>query len=106
MISTDSLNQHLGNLVKCQNINISGEEINTNGKVSSVLEIEILNPAAVPSTDEGLKALGRKIALQLKLALTDQKEYDNFKVIFTHQTSKAGVSASVSNSFEFNRKEL
>src|SRR5580658_3225571 len=81
-VSTDSLNAGLVNLVTCEHITLDGEDINTNGKDSSELEIDIINGKDIPKDNDSLKALGRPIALLIKDALKDRSEYDRFSVYF------------------------
>ena len=65
-----------------EHINLDGEDINTNGKDSSELEIDVINGKDIPKDHDSLKTFGRPIALLIKNALKDRKEYDRFSVYF------------------------
>ena len=90
-VSTDSLNAGLVNLVTCEHITLDGEDINTNGKDSSELEIDLINARNIPKSDDSLRAFGRPIALLMKNALKDRNEYDRLSVYFVQTDTSAVV---------------
>lgn len=105
-LPADSLGSEINLLVTCEHTTAAGKEIKTNGKLSSEIDIEIINASGLPSNDNDLKALGRKIAVVFKRALADPGKYDHFSVFFTTQKSKAGVSVKNRKEFDFMGKEI
>jgi hypothetical protein len=81
----DSLSVTLNKLVTCQHINVKGEEITTNGKTQSEMEIDIINGKQIPDVGPALRSLGKTIASAIKMALTNKNDFDSYKVLFVKQ---------------------
>ncbi|HVX51664.1 MAG TPA: hypothetical protein VHB48_16000 [Chitinophagaceae bacterium] len=85
-VSTDSLGMQLNKLVQCENFNLNGAEITTNGQKETVLEIDVINGNNIPQEDEAMYALAKKIAVQVKEDMADTNAYNSYKVLFVTQT--------------------
>jgi hypothetical protein len=90
--STDALQSELNKLVSCENINLDGKEITTNGKSSSELEIDITNGQNIPADENQMNDLGRQIAIIIKSSLQDKNEYDTYKVLFVVKKGDGDVT--------------
>lgn len=102
----DSIQESLAKIVKSENINIDGAEISTNGKVTSELEIDIINGMNIPINENEMNDLGRKIAVIIKDALKDKNEYDTYKVLFVTKKVNGSVEESTSQGKIFSSGEL
>jgi hypothetical protein len=92
LLEMDSIQTDLAKIVTCENINLDGEEVNTNGRVTTALEVDILNGKNIPGNDSEMKALGKSIASDLKRALKDKNEYDTYKVLFITKETTGDVT--------------
>jgi hypothetical protein len=88
----DSLQAGLNRLIVFEHINLDGEEVTTNGKPSTRLQIEVLNGKDIPENGDRLKALAHSLAAGVKDALKDKNEYENYTVLFVKVESSAGVT--------------
>jgi hypothetical protein len=79
----------LTNLIKAENINLSGKEITTNKKTTSELEVSITNGIRIPTNDTARKALGKSIARSIKRNLKNPNEYDKYTVLFVTKVETA-----------------
>jgi hypothetical protein len=108
--NTQNLEESLKSIVTCENINLSGKEINTNGIIKSQLEIALTNVTNPPTNDTQLISLWKHIASIIKNAMKDQNEYDTYKVIFVTVETKTNFAGTTSNrkwnGFEFKSNEL
>ena len=104
--TNDSLAVTLDKLIRCQHVNVNGEEVTTNGKTRSVLEIDIVNGKQAPEDTAAIKALGKSIGSAVKKALADKNEYDVFKVLFVKQEEKAGVTTRSWQGSEYKSVDL
>ncbi len=102
----DSLQAGLNKLVSSEGINLDGKEINTNGKVSSELEIDITNGKNIPADENQMNALGKQIAIEIKGALQDKTEYETYKVLFITKTENAAVTSRSWKGKVFKSEEL
>ena len=105
-VQTDTLTVGLNKMVRCENINLDGREITTNGKAASELEVDIMNGKNIPADNDRMKALARTIAVYLKNALQDPREYDSYKVLFVTKTMTDGVTTRNWTGVAFKREEL
>src|SRR6185312_2545172 len=69
---TNSLQVDLNKLVSC-------EGINTDGKINTELEIDITNGQNIPTDENQMNDLGKRIAVEIKEALQDKAEYQTYK---------------------------
>jgi hypothetical protein len=104
--STDSLQAQLIQLVLCEHFNVNGREVTTNGKVTSALEIEIINGKSIPEDTVRIKALAAAIASDIKKALKDPNEYGVYRVLFVTVTTNGGVTRRRWKGQVFNGAEL
>jgi len=104
--STDSLQADLNKIVSCEGINIDGEEITTNGKVSSELEIDITNGHNIPADENQMDDLGKQIAVIVKQSLKDKGEYNTYKVLFVIKKEDGSVTETTSKGKIFKSEEL
>lgn len=88
----DSLQTGLNRLIACEHITLEGEEVSTNGKPSTRLQIEILNGKDIPENGDRLKALAHSLAAGVKDALKDKNEYGNYTVMFVKVESSGSVT--------------
>src|ERR1051326_7082401 len=73
-IPTEQLQKDLNQLVSCEDVNLDGKEVKTNGKIDSELEIDIVNGQNIPADDDQMISLGKSIASELKKSLKDQNQ--------------------------------
>lgn len=102
----NSLQADLNKLVSCEGINLDGKEINTDGKINTELEIDITNGQNIPSDENQMNDLGRRIAVEIKEALQDKAEYQTYKVLFITKTESAGVTSRTWKGKFFKSEEL
>jgi hypothetical protein len=104
--ATDSLQVDLNKLVACETINLDGKEINTDGKITMELEIDIVNGHNIPTDENQMNDLGKQIAVKFKEALQDKTEYQTYKVLFITKTESAGVTSRTWKGKIFKSEEL
>jgi hypothetical protein len=105
-ISTDSVGIQLNRLVRCENFNLNGAEITTNGKKETILEIDVINGNNIPDEEEAMNALGKQIALQVKEDMADKNAYNSYKVLFVTQTTHGITTKSIERGRIFKNEEL
>jgi len=88
----DSLQIDLNKIVTCENFNINGKEISTNGKVSSELEIDITNGQNIPDNGDEMDRLGKQVAVIIKAALQDKNQFDTYKVLFVTKKQNGNLT--------------
>ena len=98
---TDSLRERLNMLVACEKFSVDGQEVTTNGKKKSTLEIDVVNGKNVPDDDKTMQALAREIGSDVKEALKDMGEYDEYKVVFERVTVNGSLTNTQSRSVTF-----
>jgi len=102
----DTLQESLSKIVKSEKINLDGTEIFENGKVRSVLEIDIINGIDIPINENEMNNLGKKVAVFFKDALKDKNEYDAYKVLFVTKKVNGSVEDRTSEGKIFSSGEL
>ncbi|MGN6600803.1 MAG: hypothetical protein ACTHK8_00040 [Ginsengibacter sp.] len=90
--SGDSLRTELNQLVVCEDLNVDGKQVTTDGKTSSVLEIDVVNGRGIPANEDQMAALGKRIAVKIKEALQDKNEYNTYKVLFVAVRENGSVT--------------
>jgi hypothetical protein len=105
-IPADSLRKSLGALMACEDSNLTGTEVVTNGKPNAVLELDIINGRNIPADDRPGKALAKAVASVLKKALKDKNEYDTYKVLFVAVKSSGSATTRSWKGFTFKTTEL
>ena len=104
--STENLQVDLNKLVSCEDVNLNGKEITTNGKINTELEIDITNGKNLPTDENQMDALGKQIAAEIKETLQDKTEYQTYKVLFITKTESAGVTSRTWKGKIFKSEEL
>ena len=105
-IPTEQLQKYLNQLVSCEDVNLDGKEVKTDGKIDSELEIDIINGKDIPSDDDQMISLGRSIASDLKKSLKDQNQYNSYKVLFIKKQTDGGVTQRTWKGKVFSTEEL
>jgi len=105
-VEVKTIQSDLKKIVTCENINLSGKEITSDGKVNSELEISITNGKNIPTDDLELKALGKQIASDIKKSLKDSNEYNKYTVLFVTVTTDSGVTKRHWKGNDFKSEEL
>jgi hypothetical protein len=105
-VQTDTLTAGLNKMVRCENFNLDGREVTTNGKAASELEVDVMNGKNIPADNDRMRALARTIAVYLKSSLQDPREYDSYKILFVTKTMTSGVTTRNWTGVAFKREEL
>ena len=96
----------LNKIITSEKVNISGKEITANEKISSELEVSILNGKDIPADEYQMKALGRSIATIIKKALKNQNQYDLIVVLFVIESKNGDINKREWKGFEYKPNEL
>ena len=102
----DSLQKTLYAIVAFEGIELNGKEINSNGKINSGLEVDIINAQNITNNKDQVIALGKLIASTIKKALKDQNEYDDYTVLFVTKVTNDGVTQKSWEGKMFKSEEL
>lgn len=102
----DSLQTGLNRLIACEHITLEGEEVTTDGKLSTRLQIEILNGKNIPENGGQMKTLAHSLAAGVKDALKDRNEYESYTVLFIKVESSAAVTKRNWKEVTFRSEEL
>jgi hypothetical protein len=102
----DSLQARLNGLMIFKHINLDGKEVTTNGKRSTQLEIDVLGGKDVPEDNGRMKTLAHSLAVEVKEALKDKNEYDNYTVLFVKVDSSSSVTTRSWKGDTFKSAEL
>lgn len=106
LISMDSLGGQLSELVASQHVNLDGRQITTNGKDSSVLEVDVINGRGIPADDDHMKTLGRSIAADVHSALKDKNQFKAFLVLFVKVDTSSAVTKKSWEGFSYPTTEF
>jgi hypothetical protein len=105
-IAADSVAAALNHLALCENFNVNGFEVTTNGQKQTIMEIDVINGKNIPVDDAAMNALAKKIALQVKEFLADRNAYSSYRVSFIQQKESNGFTKSESHNMVFTNEEL
>lgn len=106
-LSIDSLQTQLNGIVTCENINLVGTGISTNGKnPTSELEIAIKNGKNIPDDPDQNETLAKQIAIVVKSALNNQNQFDRYKVLFVVEKGEGSISKRTWKGKVFTSNEL
>jgi hypothetical protein len=64
-----------------QHFHVDGREVTTNGKKQTQLEVDVINGKDIPKGD-AMGMLARKVGSEVKNALLDTGEYEEYKILF------------------------
>jgi hypothetical protein len=103
--STDSLAVRLNQYVSCQHIHVDGKEVTTNGKKKTELEVDLINGKNIPEGD-AMVALARQVGSEVKKALKDTAEYEEYKILFMKVKETNGLTERTWNGKVFKSAEL
>ena len=106
IIAADSVAAALNHLATCENFNVNGFEVTTNGQKQTIMEIDVINGKNIPVDDAEMNALAKKIALQVKQFLADRNAYKSYRVSFIQQKESNGFTKSESHNMVFTNEEL
>lgn len=104
----DSVVTGIQKITSIQKYELSGSQSTTDGKVTSVLSITLINTGNAPS-DQEMEQYGRtglQVAQLLKHALKNQNAYDLYKVIFISEQKKGVITESSSSAYTYKAGEL
>ena len=101
----DNIQIDMNKILTFEHVSLVGKETDKNGKLSSELEVDIINGKNIPVDDNEMKKLGNSIASSLKNALKDRNEYDTYKVLFVSQEVSNGVTKRDWKGFVFKAEE-
>jgi hypothetical protein len=102
----DSLLLEMNEIVVCEHVNMDGREVMANGKVNTELEIDIINGKNINLDNGPMKNLAHKIAFEIKEALKNTNEYENYTVLFVKVESSAEVTTRTWKGQKFKSSEL
>jgi hypothetical protein len=102
----DSIQIDMNKMLSFQHISLVGRETDKNGKLSSELEVDIINGKNIPADENERKKLGNSIAAALMNALKDKNEYDSYKVLFVTLEIAGGVTKRDWKGYVFKTEEL
>jgi hypothetical protein len=102
----DSILKQLNNTVRCENFNVYGSAIVSNGNKSSQLEIDVINGKNIPGNDTTMIRVAKQLALLVKQYLKDKNEYDTYKVLFIKQSFEHGITKRSWRGQSFTNKDL
>jgi hypothetical protein len=90
--SDDSISRDVNSIILTQEIDVHGKEITSNGKVSSELTVNLINPKNLPSDSSERNRIAEEVAAILKLSLKDPNSFDSYKVLFVHRVIEGSVT--------------
>ena len=91
---TKSIFYNITGVVRASEINVTGVETTTNGKIVSELTISLLNPEQLPADTNEIDHISREIATIVKDALKNADSFDSYKVLFVHRNVDRAVTGS------------
>jgi hypothetical protein len=106
LVGMDSIRIDMNKILAFEHIGLVGRETDKNGKLSSELEVDIINGKNIPGDDSAMRILGNSIASDLKKALKDKNEYDTYKVLFVIQEMANGTTKRSWKGDVFKSEEL
>lgn len=105
-VNEAQIENELIGLVKAENINVSGTKSTTNDKISTELEIAIINGKDIPGNVDQQKAVQKKIASSIKRNLQDPNQFDSYRVLLVKKTENNGLTKRKSTGHTFKVSEL
>ena len=78
-------------LVRCEHFNLDGSEVTTNGKKQTQLQVDVINGENIPA-DDSWQVLARSVALEVKKALKDTGEYEQYNIRFVKEKEAGGLT--------------
>lgn len=105
-IDMEEVETNLKKSVTCEHIIITGAEINTNGKNTSKLIVQVINYSNIPSDEIQIKELGKSIALQLKQELKNQNDFNVYEVFFVTKETNGALTKTNSKGTSFKSEDL
>jgi hypothetical protein len=93
-VSPDSISLSLKSLIVAKEVNLSGTETKTNGKITSELTVRLINSINAPEDETQRTEIGKQVAKLLKQALKNPGDYTTYKVLFVTQETDGAVTRS------------
>jgi len=99
----DSLNKKYG----FEQVELTGKKTSEEGDSTyTELTIKCINGKNIPSDDDEMKALAKQIASQVKHALNNPNEFENYRVLFDAKEESLLSTSENSNEEDFQSTEL
>ena len=105
-VGLSSIDSSLKTLVHYQHTNISGVEKTTNNKITTEIQIKIINGINLPTEKTDLESLAKRIASQIKQEVKNQNDFKNYRVFFVEQSKGAIGAVNKWKSWVFKSEEL
>ena len=102
----DTVQANLNKMVVCERFGLNGQQVTTNGRASSELEISVINGQDIPMGQDQMWTLAKSIASYIKGSLRDEKEYDKYTVLFVTEQANGGFTKRKWKGDVFTEKEL
>jgi hypothetical protein len=101
-VGLTAIESSLKTLINFQSANIVGFEKKTNDVITTGIQIKIINGVNLPTEENEIKNLAKKIAIQIKYAVKNQNEFKSYEVSFVKRIGMV----STWKSWIFNSSEL
>jgi hypothetical protein len=89
----------IDSLIQCEDVVFGGNETKTNGKATTDLLVEIINPENFPEDEIQLREKGEQIAKIAKAALVGQSSFNTYTVMF-RKVKNSGIGVISSSNYK------
>ena len=103
---TSTIRSELRRTISAENINLDGKQITTDGKLTTEMDINIINGKDVPTNEAEIKNLGKSIAEIIKNNLKNKDQFETYKVLFVSVVQTGFTTKRHWVGHVFNSKEL
>jgi hypothetical protein len=104
--SIDSILRDLNSIIFAPQTSIQGHEVNSNGKVTTELTINLFNPKGLPNDTNEQSKIGEYIATLLKQALKDANTFTDYKVLFVNKVVDGTTTTSNYTGYSYKSVDL
>lgn len=102
----EKFENELRNLVTAEQVNVVGQEITTNNKTQSELEVTITNGQNIPPTSDERSLFSYSVAKALKHNLKDTAQFDSYRVKLVKKDQRGSITKTNSVEYLFSSKGL
>jgi hypothetical protein len=82
----------VNSIILTQEIDVHGKEVTSNGKVTTELTVNLINPKNLPSDSSERNRIAEEVAIILKQSLKDPNSFNFYKILFVHRTIEGAVT--------------
>ena len=96
-VTKDSIHSAVKTIVKAKGIYIEAHKTPVDETIYLSLSVQLINAEHIPSSEDSIIKIQKKVATKIKSFLKDQLQFDEYKVIFVKRDTARALSATITH---------